>query len=236
MRSRALEHTYARANWGLKFRPDANTVLWLPGQDDPQSATIRDRSGKGNDGAITGATWAQTGQGLWYLVLDGTDDYVTVTDSPSLDITAAITLKAWVYSGDVTRAAQSIIAKTTNWGTDGAYEMRFQGDNLRFGFYNGAFKNYTGGFSHVNNTWYHLVATYNSARIELYSNTAQEIGSAIVSSLVPDNADVQIGVNNQAGLSNDLLGRIALVEIHNKAWTLQEVINSREQERHLFGV
>ena len=234
MRSPALRQ--GRSNHGLNFRPDANTVLWLPGQDDAYSATIRDRSGNGNDGTITGATWGKTGQGLWYLVLDGTDDYITVTDSPSLDITAAITLKAWVYSGDVTRAAQSLIAKSTNWGTDGAYEMRFQSDKLRFGFYNGAFKNYTGGQAHVNNTWYHLVATYNSARIELYTDAVAEVGSAIASSLVPDSANVQIGVDNQAGLSNDLLGGIALAEIHNKAWTLQEVKNNRNQERHLFGV
>ncbi|KKK77854.1 hypothetical protein LCGC14_2849430, partial [marine sediment metagenome] len=61
----------ARKNNGVLYEPDASCVLWLLGQDDAYSTTIRDRSGQGNHGTINDATWARTGQGLWYLVLDG---------------------------------------------------------------------------------------------------------------------------------------------------------------------
>ncbi len=68
---------WPRASYLPKFRPDANTVLWLPGQDDPQSSIIRDRSGGGNDLTLTGATWVRVPRtGLWVLSLDG-DDYVS---------------------------------------------------------------------------------------------------------------------------------------------------------------
>jgi len=46
-----------RKNNGVKWEPPASCVLWLPGQDDAPSTTIRDRSGFGNHGTITGATW-----------------------------------------------------------------------------------------------------------------------------------------------------------------------------------
>ena len=92
MRSPALR--YARANSGLTFRPNANTVLWLPGQDDAYSATIRDRSGQGNDGTITGATWARTGQGLWYLSFDGVDDRIQIADNAIL-YNASLTVLLW---------------------------------------------------------------------------------------------------------------------------------------------
>ncbi len=85
----------ARANSGLTFRPDANTVLWLPGQDDAYSATIRDRSGKGNNGSITGATWKRNSQGLWYLHFDGTDDDVDIPIAAAL---TAGTFVAWFRS------------------------------------------------------------------------------------------------------------------------------------------
>ena len=82
MTSPALRNV--RANSGITFRPDADTVLWMPGQDDPQSAVIRDRSGNLNNGAISGATWTRNSKGLSYLDYDGADDLVTVTDTASI--------------------------------------------------------------------------------------------------------------------------------------------------------
>ncbi len=70
---------------GIAFRPDADTILWLPGQDDPQSAVIRDRSGNGNDGTIVGATWKQTSKGLWYLDFDALDDHILIPKGASID-------------------------------------------------------------------------------------------------------------------------------------------------------
>jgi len=67
----------------------AGAVLWLPGQDDAYSATIRDRSGKGNHGTITGALWKRLPSGLWYLDFDGTDDNVNCGSAASLDFGAA---------------------------------------------------------------------------------------------------------------------------------------------------
>ncbi len=66
---------------GIAFRPDANTKLWLPGQDDAQSAVIRDRSGNGNDCSITGAVWKRNDKGLRYLDFDGLDDLITTGDA-----------------------------------------------------------------------------------------------------------------------------------------------------------
>ncbi len=82
-RSPALRQV--RANSGITFRPDANTVLWLPGQDDPQSSTIRDRSGKGNDGTLVGTTWAQNSKGFWVQSFDGADDVTTVSAAASIN-------------------------------------------------------------------------------------------------------------------------------------------------------
>ena len=55
-----------------------------------------DSSASGNNGTILGnPTWVagQHGQAIRF---DGTGDYATVPDSASLDISAAITMAAWV--------------------------------------------------------------------------------------------------------------------------------------------
>jgi len=97
MQSPALK--YARVNSGINFQPDAYTVLWFPGQDDPQSATIRDRSGSGNNGTITGATWTRNGNGIWYLDFDGADDIVNIPDATSIQnvFDGGGSTVAWIY-------------------------------------------------------------------------------------------------------------------------------------------
>ena len=95
------------------FTPDANTVLWLPGQDDANSSTIRDRSGFGNDGTITSATWTQDSKGIRYLDFDGDNDLIAVTGTSDLDLfgKSAVTIEAWINArsdggGDTGRIAQ----------------------------------------------------------------------------------------------------------------------------------
>ncbi len=82
-RSPALRQV--RANSGITFRPDANTALWLPGQDDPQSSTIRDRSGNKNDGTLVGTAWVQNSKGFYVQSFDGADDTTNITAAASIN-------------------------------------------------------------------------------------------------------------------------------------------------------
>ena len=65
------------------------------GFDAGSGSTAADSSGSGNNGAITGATWAPAGKFGAALSFDG-GDVVNVPDSASLDLTTAMTLEAWV--------------------------------------------------------------------------------------------------------------------------------------------
>ena len=62
---------------------------------DEGGGTIAYDSAGDNNGTIYGAVWT-TGQIDGALSFDGVDDYVDVSDSASLDITAEITIGAWV--------------------------------------------------------------------------------------------------------------------------------------------
>ncbi|MDO8743098.1 MAG: hypothetical protein Q7J30_00870, partial [Candidatus Azambacteria bacterium] len=97
------------------------------GKDTILNSTTTDMSGNGNDGTLgtTASTTADTsdptptggviGQALSF---DGVDDYVSVADSSSLDITSAITLEAWVFDpplGEIINLRQEN-SKTFNLG------------------------------------------------------------------------------------------------------------------------
>ena len=58
-----------------------------------------DGSGLGNNGAIAGNVANATGKFNGAYSFDGSDDYITITDSDSLDATTALTIAMWINRG-----------------------------------------------------------------------------------------------------------------------------------------
>ena len=86
----------------VSANPDSGIVgLWH--FDEGSGTTASDSSGNGNDGTLlptgSGPTWV-SGKFGRALSFDGTDDYVSVPDSLSLDIgTSDFTIEAWIKLG-----------------------------------------------------------------------------------------------------------------------------------------
>jgi len=80
--------------------------------DEGNGSTAYDDSDNNNKGIIYGATWI-AGISGFALELDGIDDYISVTDSNSLDITGNITVEAWIYPHSMPWVAP-LVSKGTN--------------------------------------------------------------------------------------------------------------------------
>ena len=65
--------------------------------EEASGSTVVDASGKGNTGTISGATRITQGRFGKALSFDGVNDWVTINDTASLDLTTGMTLEAWVY-------------------------------------------------------------------------------------------------------------------------------------------
>ena len=63
--------------------------------DAGSGTSAADSSGSANTGTLSGATWA-AGKNGNALSFDGVNDWVTIADSASLDLTSGMTLEAWV--------------------------------------------------------------------------------------------------------------------------------------------
>src|SRR5438445_12710508 len=59
-------------------------------------STLADRSGNGNSGVISGASWTAAGKYGGALSFNGSSRWVTVADASSLDLSHGMTLEAWV--------------------------------------------------------------------------------------------------------------------------------------------
>ena len=79
--------------------------------DEGAGSTANDASSNGNIGTIGGATW--TGQGKFgnALSFSGCGNWVTITDSATLDLSNGMTLQAWIRPTTVTGNWATVLLK-----------------------------------------------------------------------------------------------------------------------------
>jgi chitodextrinase len=155
-----------------------------------------DASGNGNSGTLSGATWTGAGKYGSGLTFDGTNDWVTVPDAASLDLTSGLTVEAWVRP-----------TTTTGWRT---VLLKEHGSTLAYALYGNATGNrplgvvYTGGAEQklsgptalALNTWAHLALTYDGAQLRLYVNGTQRATKAVTGAVPSSTGALRIGGNN----------------------------------------
>jgi hypothetical protein len=208
-------------------------VLWLP-MDEGSGTIAYDYSGYGNNGTLySGYTICSnpptSGCPTWVdgkigkaLSFDGVNDYVRISESPSLKITRAITIEAWVYPTKVADLWQQIVGKR-DANNIGGYLLQLTASN-RFIFYI-----YSGGWRWIyattlpaNNTWFHVLGTFDGSSLKIYVNGNLE-GTIPFSGTINDvTSDVSIG-NSYAGSSEYFNGIVDEVRIYNRALSEEEI-------------
>ena len=202
-------------------------VGWWPFEEGSGSSIV-DASGNGNHGNLpSGATWVTGVSGL-ALNLDGSAQRAIVPDSPTLDITGAITLATWVKPQRMT--TQHLIHKGNN-GQDG-YELSLAGAPTGA---NGRpfvrFNNLTNGnlyrlngtqlYPFDGNTWFHLAATYDGATMKLYVNGVLDSSRAAVLTIGANNETLAIGTQSDAQFP--LLGPLDDTRVYSRALSDAEI-------------
>ena len=201
--------------------------------DEGSGTTLIDRSGNGNNGTIANATWVAGKYGS-ALKFNGSNSLVTVANSASLNLTAGMTLEAWVdpttlTSPDANWAA--IIAKEhLNSANDVSYALYgVQGTSAPPGgnvLVGGATYQTTGGSALSLNTWVFLCTTYDGTTLKTYVNGVLVASQTVGGSIFTTGDPLTIG----GDWSNEMFnGIIDNVRIYNQALSqsqLQQDMNS----------
>ncbi|MCK5083368.1 MAG: SBBP repeat-containing protein, partial [Candidatus Omnitrophica bacterium] len=176
-----------------------------------------DSSGNANNGTLSAPTWT-TGKSGNALNFDGIDDYVGVSDSPSLDLTDKITLTAWIYptaiktqqiirKGTEVYAPYSLSLSATN---DFVFSLNIDGEWLQ-----------ARQSGYLINRWTHLAGTFDGTTMKLYVDGILEDSLTVPSTAVTLNTTANsLRIGSRLGLPADTFsGVIDEVKIYNYALT-----------------
>ncbi|RLG24506.1 hypothetical protein DRN85_07570 [Methanosarcinales archaeon] len=194
-----------------------------------------DTSGNGNHGMVHGATWVRDGKFGKALSFDG-DDYVTLPDVPTLDITGDITIIAWVRPNVLT--GYHIIAR--NGFSRSPFNL-YQGESNLYFFYtvNGSW----GGIKFnvfTETRWYCVACTRefvgDTATLRLFVDGCQI--AETTRDGTPDNSDTYPALGFNTNNADWFNGIIDEVRIYNRALSeaeIQTLYNGGEVTDGLVG-
>jgi Tol biopolymer transport system component len=179
---------------------------------------LTDQSGNGNNGTISNATWTTVSNSNLPFTgalqfAGGNSSFVTIADTPSLELSTGMTLEAWVdpmaaangwqdvmykYHDDYYLESSSPLGAPAAGGTAGTSDT---GPSAKSPL--------------PMNTWTFLAATYNGTSMILYVNGVQVASVAVSGNLATSTNPLQIGGDSFYG--QYFQGLISNVRIYNKA-------------------
>jgi hypothetical protein len=181
---------------------------------------------------INGPTYSSNDGGS--LVFDGSDDYVTVQDSASLNFTSAMTVDFWTYIIQPISGGSMFIHQQSG-ATYGGFEI-YRNDS------GGVLFNKNGNINLVIsasnyfplNVWRNVVCTSDGSTARIYingSNVASAAGS------LPDNVNGIIRIGNWVNPgSYQVYGRIPIMRMYNIALSSAEVLQNYNAQKSRFGL
>jgi fibronectin type 3 domain-containing protein len=190
--------------------------------DEGTGAIAADATGNGNVGTLTnGPSWTTAGKYGGALSFDGSNDFVLVNHSASLNLTNAMTLEAWVYPTSAAGGWHAIIQKEVD-----AYFLHSSGtgaplDPTAGGTFSGQLSYFAASSPMTLNAWNHVAVTWDGSIMRLYVNGAAAATQTRGGTLQSTTAPLRIGGNSP--YAEMFQGRIDEVRIYNRALTQAEV-------------
>ena len=182
-----------------QIEPDSSSVLLFHFNNDSSvgenESFVYDWTGNGNNGKVYGATFNLT-SGKFYgaFEFNGSNNYIEMYDSDSLDLVSEGTIEFWLKYNKV-NTWTAVITKDESCGNTFPYaiylspnpvQLRFVLDDWNVDFKSNTFLN--------SSTWYHIVTTWNSTETRIYINGTLDNTNNDPKTMYADESKLRIGI------------------------------------------
>jgi hypothetical protein len=165
------------------------------GFDEGDGSVAHDASGRGNDGEVEGPAWSSDGRHGGALSFDGEDDWVSVPDADSLDVTSGMTLEAWVRPSALDSTWRTVLFKERTGNLSyGLYADRNTGVPDAQVFHDRAHEA-DAVDSLRRDEWAHLAATFDGNVLRLFVNGSQAAELEVPVPIETSDGELHIGGN-----------------------------------------
>lgn len=203
---------------------------------------LLDLTNNGNNGAITRAASPSAafynGNNGGSFVFDGSNDYVVLQDSNTLDVSSALTEEAWVYihaytdRGTVATKNLSYYFQVHINGTVQIYSYWQNGSNPGNSSYNSS------SATVPLNTWTYIAWTEDTSGLrKIYINGNFDSQHSAQSTIYNNTYELNIGGQYWDSTLNRLLdGQISSVRVYNRALSEDEIRQNYNATKGRFGL
>ena len=222
----------AKAAVALKTATDTGLVGYW--SFDEGSGTVAEdfSPANANTGTLTNSpTWVDGKVGK-ALSFDGTDDWVNIGNSSSLNASTDYTISMWVYNSAGSDTYPTLLNRATQATNNGFFWIYTTGTNeadLNFQYADGTnFVSTTFSSALTTNTWQHIVFTFDNASkaLKLYINGSQfSTTRTLTGSLPIDDGTLYLGTYNGTATNYSFLGYLDEVRIYTSALSAGGVTN-----------
>jgi prepilin-type N-terminal cleavage/methylation domain-containing protein len=200
--------------------------------DEGTGTIAYDLSGYGNNGTLNNFNFTETsgwttGKIGKALIFDGVDDWVRVSNTPSLDINKNVSVFAWVNRSRIVDWERILGKYYYSGGNTGSWELDLGQGYLRCLFnINGTwiYTNAPDGTNNATSTWYFVGCVYDGSKLYNYVNGELKATSIASGNITTTTYPLAIGTtSNGTDIQNVIQGIIDELRIYNRALSDSEI-------------
>jgi hypothetical protein len=204
--------------WGWNAAKENYITSYIPTIATAQTSEVLLPQGLTTGRDITGVNLFENVRKQGALNLDG-KSWAEVHDNESLDVTAAVSVEAWVY-WDGTSTDDGILGKWGDASSDRCYMLYVSTSTEVRIFINSESVLYNS----MTTGWHHIVGTYDKAELKLFINGVREsISTSFTGDIQTSDKPIEIGQYRYGLGTRKHTNQIAQPRIYNRALTAEEV-------------
>jgi len=199
--------------------------------------TWKDLTSNANNGTLTnGPTFSNTNSGA--IVLDGTDDYVSLTSTTSLR-PSNVTLSVWFNrNNSAISGAESIAESRKSLWLSYGFHISSGAITWYIGYLDSAPYSTSVGATgnYIDGRWHNVVGTYDKQNLKIYVDGSLQATSNSFTSDILYTGYLVFLIGFHAESTTYFEGKIATTSLYNRALTATEVLQNYNATKTRFGL